>query len=158
MHVCEPQSSKTPSNVFQCCNGRHCDEKSIPVRFLLPILFYSTITAVASPQDCSLYRTITSSSQYKGLWRRIFVFGEKYFETEIFCCKFPILLKNIRQKMKILFLKIAKNHHNCLQYERCLRFSTFIFWTSPNLTNCSYGWFPPEQHHKIEKKTLLWPH
>jgi hypothetical protein len=45
---------KTPSNFFQCCNASHCDEKSIPVRFLLAIFLYSTITEVAS-QSTGLY-------------------------------------------------------------------------------------------------------
>jgi hypothetical protein len=35
----------------------------------------------------------------------------------------------------------------------CLRFSTFIFWISPNLSKYIYGWSSLKQHHKIEKKT-----
>jgi hypothetical protein len=34
-----------------------------------------------------------------------------------------------------VWLKIAKNHHNCLQYETLvLKISTFISWILPNLT------------------------
>jgi hypothetical protein len=31
-----------------------------------------------------------------------------------------------------------------------------MFWTSPNLDKYSYGWFPLEQHYKIEKTFLVW--
>jgi hypothetical protein len=146
VHVCSPQSSKPP--VFNIVMPATVTRRVSQVDFSWR--YFCTVPLQQQPVDRTvlLYRTITSSSQYKGLWRRIFVFCEKYFETEIFCCKFPVLLKNIRQKI----ITIAYN------MKGCLRFSTFIFWSSPKLTKCSYGWFPPEQHHKIEKKTLLWSH
>jgi hypothetical protein len=34
----------------------------------------------------------------------------------------------------------------------CLRFSTFIFWISPNLSKYTYGLSPLEQHQKFERK------
>ncbi len=35
----------------------------------------------------------------------------------------------------------------------CLRFSTFIFWISPNLSKHIYGWSSLKQHHKTHTHT-----
>jgi hypothetical protein len=37
--------------------------------------------------------------------------------------------------MKILFLKIAKNHHNCLQYERVLKIFYFHIMNDSHISN-----------------------
>jgi len=49
---------------------------------------------------------------------------------------------------------MIKNRHNCLHYD-CLRFSTFILLTSPNVAKYTYVRSPLEQYHKIgrEKQT-----
>jgi len=81
---------------------------------------------------------------------KISTFCEKSFEKRIFCHKFLIF-------KKLIFL-IKKNHHNCLQYEKVLKISTFIFWILPNLTKYIYGWLSIEQHHKIRGKTIFHVH
>jgi hypothetical protein len=42
-----------------------------------------------------------------------------------------------------------KNRCNYLQYERVLKFSTFIFLILSNLAKYTYGQSPFEKHHKI---------
>ncbi len=49
-----------------------------------------------------------------------------------------------------------KNRCNYLQYERVLKFSTFIFLILSNLAKYTYGLSSLEHHHKIEKKTYVY--
>jgi hypothetical protein len=57
--------------------------------------------------------------------------------------------------LEFLEFKICEKNHNCLQYEGCLRFFTFIFWIFPNLAKGSYRWLPFKQHHKIKRNNKI---
>jgi hypothetical protein len=46
-------------------------------------------------------------------------------EKRIFCRKFPVLKTKIAKKKKQFKKKIAKNRHNCRQYERLLKVFCF---------------------------------
>jgi hypothetical protein len=68
-------------------------------------------------------------SQHFGQW---FLFGgqfspfcEKYFEREIYCCKFPVYLKKNCQK-RFIIKNFPKNHHGFLEYEMMLFYFYFL--------------------------------
>jgi hypothetical protein len=79
-------------------------------------------------------------------------FVKYILDKRIFCCKFLVFFKEKKgQRMKEI-RKLAKISYNIKAW---LRFSTFIFWISPNLAKYIYGWLPIEQYHKIELLLLL---
>lgn len=71
-----------------------------------------------------------------------------FFEKLLLYHKFLFLEKKIAKKGKKS--KICKN---CLQYEkRCLRFSTFVFWKSPNLAKYINTRLPLAHITKLKNK------
>jgi hypothetical protein len=75
-----------------------------------------------------------------------------FFQIHILCSFFSFW-KNFQGRF--FYKNSSKNHHNYLQYERCLRFYTFIFGTSPNLEKYTCGLSPLEQPTKVREKNCL---
>ncbi len=71
-----------------------------------------------------------------------------------FCGKGNILLQIPYFKKKIAKKEFLFKTCDTIAYnmKRCLRFSIFIYWVSPNLANCTYGWSSLKQYHTIVKK------
>jgi hypothetical protein len=85
-----------------------------------------------------------------------FVVAFSHFAKRMFCKKEYSLENSLVKKKKITHkgkLSVAKNRHNCRQYEWVLQyFFTFIFLISPNLAKYTCELSSLEQHHKIEEK------
>jgi hypothetical protein len=54
-------------------------------------------------------------------------FGEKCFRKILFCHKFP-LFTGKKPKKTFFHMRIAKNHHNWLQYEKVLKIFYFLIF------------------------------
>ncbi len=82
-------------------------------------------------------------------WGQIFNNLWKSILKKIYCItKSLIILEKITKKGKTPKTN-DKNRCNYLQYERVLKFSTFIFWILLNLAKYTYGQSTFEKHHKI---------
>jgi hypothetical protein len=91
-------------------------------------------------------------------------FGEnfRHFVKNIFIIRYPVtkfpVLKKKSSKKEKNSKNSPKNATIAYHIKGCLRFYTFIYKKSPNLAKHMYVLSPPEQYHKIQKKTHTHTH